>query len=307
MNSNLLTSVPNLKIFRDNHVHQDFNKSYHKRKSKKLKRNPSTTNQSVNSAPTPAANPNPNESMVRDLALDRSASDLNLHSSNALRNSFIIEEDEAADEPPLLPPTAAAANTRPETAFELPFAELVYLNLADNQIEEEDDLISLVSWPMLNEIIIYGNPIVYNNVGLPPLLKQYLVDRLGVNLQRTRPLRALKTPLLLPQREHRIVEETVPKIPKMPVELRMLTYYQDEAGSSSGRRLDSGQASLDERSIKVIFIPKLMLGSLCRKNNAEEAGKNSFGLYKRNIETQAFIAINEPLTLYPKITDNLKQ
>ena len=71
-----------------------------------------------------------------------------------------------------------------EKPYDLPFGELVYLNLADNQIEEEDDLIALVSWPMLNEIIIYGNPIVYNNVGHPPLLKQYLVDRLGINLQR---------------------------------------------------------------------------------------------------------------------------
>lgn len=52
------------------------------------------------------------------------------------------------------------------------------------KISEEDDLIALASWPMLNEIIIYGNPIVYNNVGYPPLLKQYLIDRLGINVQK---------------------------------------------------------------------------------------------------------------------------
>jgi hypothetical protein len=114
------------------------------------------------------------------------------------------------------------------------------------KIEEEDDLISLVSWPMLNEIIIYGNPIVYNNVGHPPLLKQYLIDRLGINLQRQRPLKALKTPLLLPQRDHRIIETSVPKIPKMPIEMRMLTYHdsiEDSSSSGHARLLSSNNTS----------------------------------------------------------------
>lgn len=103
---------------------------------------------------------------------------------------------------------------------------------------------------MLNEIIIYGNPIVYNNVGHPPLLKQYLIDRLGINLQRQRPLKALKTPLLLPQRDHRIIDTSVPKIPKMPVELRMLTYTEDNtsSGSANGapRLLSSGASSTSQ-------------------------------------------------------------
>ena len=52
------------------------------------------------------------------------------------------------------------------------------------QISEEDDIIAIASWPMLNELIIYGNPIVYRNVGYPPLLQQYLIDRLGINIKR---------------------------------------------------------------------------------------------------------------------------
>lgn len=101
---------------------------------------------------------------------------------------------------------------------------------------------------MLNEIIIYGNPIVYNNVGHPPLLKQYLIDRLGINLQRQRPLKALKTPLLLPQRDHRIIDTSVPKIPRMPVELRMLTYTEDNvsSGSAAPRLLSSGASSTSQ-------------------------------------------------------------
>jgi hypothetical protein len=59
---------------------------------------------------------------------------------------------------------------------------------------------------MLNEIILYGNPIVYNNVGYTPLIKKYLVERLGINVQRQRPLRPLRAqPVVVPQRESRMV------------------------------------------------------------------------------------------------------
>lgn len=265
MNSNCLTCVPSLKIFRDNHVVQEFNKSYHKRKAKKYS-DLKSRRTSFNSG---ADNNKLNETMVKDLTVERSNSEMNMHSSNILRNSFIIEEDEeavaAADEAEVnenlehltdvkssrgaespvkkVAPNQSELAEMMEKSFDLPFSELVYINLADNQIQEEDDLISLVSWPLLNEIIIYGNPIVYNNVGHPPLLKQYLIDRLGINLQRTRPLKALKTPILLPQRDHRIIEDQVPKIPKMPVEMRMLTYYTDSDSDSRRTHLSSNSTS----------------------------------------------------------------
>ena len=34
LNGNNITCIPNLKIFRKNHVYQEFNKSYYKRKNK---------------------------------------------------------------------------------------------------------------------------------------------------------------------------------------------------------------------------------------------------------------------------------
>ena len=104
---------------------------------------------------------------------------------------------------------------------------------------------------MLNEIIIYGNPIVYNNVGYPPLLKQYLIDRLGINIHRIRPIKPLKTPILVPQREHRLVDSNVPKVPKMPVEMKMLTYYQDpnqSSNSSSNRNDNPTNSNTNSRS-----------------------------------------------------------
>lgn len=119
------------------------------------------------------------------------------------------------------------------------------------KIEEEDDLIAISSWPMLNEIILYGNPIVYNNVGYPPLIKKYLVERLGISVHRQRPLRPLRAqPTVIPQRESRLVDSQVPKIPKMPVDMRMIAYYHealennvdDERAASDRSNLSSAES-----------------------------------------------------------------
>lgn len=164
---------------------------------------------------------------------------MNIHNSNTFRNSFILEEEEEEEENNIEEianlSTVDQSNTKQSVIstenfdqnFELPFPELVFINLADNQIAEEDDLIAIASWPLLNEIILYGNPIVYNNVGLTPLIKQYLVDRLGINIQKIRPLKPLKMPVNVPQREHRFVDTKVPKVSKVPIENKMLTYYQE--------------------------------------------------------------------------------
>ena len=195
--------MPNLKIFRDNHVVQEFNKSYHTRKSKrappaatsgggaggKLTSAASSNAMRNNKIATSTDRPTSNESMVRDLTIEqRVNSEINMHSSNVLRNSFIIEEDEEAqaeeeediggeEEDAITNANtmsnsnnrasgqtitetrsrgqspakkladsvhsagAAAANVASpaagdmlDKAFELPFSELVYINLADNQV-----------------------------------------------------------------------------------------------------------------------------------------------------------------------------
>ncbi len=180
----MLTSVPNLKIFRDNHVVQEFNKSYHNRKAKKAPANSiksSINRKSTNSIDKTTSN----ESIVKDLAVEQRV-ESRMHSSNILRNSFIIEEDEekaeelvddaAEDEDITNTNTNSNTNDRIsgttltttelsrsrgqsptkkilseintnmgasptaitgdmlDKAFELPFSELVYINLADNQV-----------------------------------------------------------------------------------------------------------------------------------------------------------------------------
>jgi hypothetical protein len=40
--------------------------------------------------------------------------------------------------------------------------------------------------------------------------------------------------VLVPQREHRMIENNVPKVPKIPVDMKMLTYFQEAIESSTG-------------------------------------------------------------------------
>lgn len=112
--------------------------------------------------------------MVKDL--DRPSSEMNIHHSNILRNSFILEEEEndnsemtdheneggglqhqkqeqqhhnkshaqASNRPissthfaaPSMSPVQESVNEF-EKKFELPFPELLYINLADNQVLQE--------------------------------------------------------------------------------------------------------------------------------------------------------------------------
>ena len=61
---------------------------------------------------------------------------MNIQHSNALRNSFILEEDEEEldEEQTLLPTPQEDESSNGEKSFELPFPELVFINLADNQV-----------------------------------------------------------------------------------------------------------------------------------------------------------------------------
>ncbi len=143
MNSNNITCIPNLKIFRKNHVHQEFNKSYFKRRGKAAN-NREKTRSATSSRKT--IDMKLNESIVKDL--DRPSSEMNIHNSNMLRNSFILEENE--DDTHLLDTTTELTQIEEnkklsnsnsienfETAYDMPFPELVFVNLADNQVYKE--------------------------------------------------------------------------------------------------------------------------------------------------------------------------
>ena len=68
---------------------------------------------------------------------------------------------------------------------------------------------------------------------------------MGFIFCRVRPLKALKTPILIPQREHRVVENSVPKVPKMPVDMKMLTYFQEAIeASNTASQTNPGRSNL---------------------------------------------------------------
>lgn len=74
--------------------------------------------------------------------LERPNSEMNIHSSNLLRNSFILEENEEETDTNHHNQSDDISNKKATNSstdmngkpFDLPFAELVFINLADNQV-----------------------------------------------------------------------------------------------------------------------------------------------------------------------------
>lgn len=52
------------------------------------------------------------------------------------------------------------------------------------QVEEEEALLAVAAWPVLSELVIHSNPLTTDHSGDPPLLKRFLVDRLGIAIVR---------------------------------------------------------------------------------------------------------------------------
>ncbi|XP_062584370.1 X-ray radiation resistance-associated protein 1-like [Saccostrea cucullata] len=113
------------------------------------------------------------------------------------------------------PPQLLAANLPP-------FPELAYLNLAHNQIAEEEALLAVAAWPMLVELVIHNNPLTSDHSGDPPLLKRFLTARLGIKLVRKAPQPKSKPQVVVPPKRKRKVSSIVPKIPKLTLEERLM-------------------------------------------------------------------------------------
>ncbi|XP_021372100.1 X-ray radiation resistance-associated protein 1-like [Mizuhopecten yessoensis] len=105
-----------------------------------------------------------------------------------------------------------------------PFPELRYLNLARNTITEEEALLAVAAWPMLMELIIHSNPLTTMKSGDPPLLSRFLQDRLGIKLIRKKQNdnSFIKPKVEITQKKSRKVTTIVPKIPKIPLEERLM-------------------------------------------------------------------------------------
>ncbi|XP_035121333.3 X-ray radiation resistance-associated protein 1 isoform X2 [Callithrix jacchus] len=125
-----------------------------------------------------------------------------------------------------------------------PFPELRYLSLAYNKclfptgqcslragtvscfahsqqsawhmIAKEDAVLPVALFPSLCEFVFHNNPLVAHTRGVPPLLKSFLQERLGIHLIRRKTVKS-KHHILMPQKASRKVKTEIPKVPKQPL------------------------------------------------------------------------------------------
>ncbi|XP_067232505.1 X-ray radiation resistance-associated protein 1 [Chanodichthys erythropterus] len=98
----------------------------------------------------------------------------------------------------------------------LPFPELRHLNLANNEIAEEEALLPVALFPKLNELVIHSNPLTTQRSGDPPMLTCFLQDKLGVEITRKKTTARIKRHIKLPVNSKRKVRSTnVPKFPSI--------------------------------------------------------------------------------------------
>ncbi|XP_042543887.1 X-ray radiation resistance-associated protein 1 isoform X3 [Dipodomys spectabilis] len=90
------------------------------------------------------------------------------------------------------------------------------------KISKEDAVLPVALFPSLCELILHNNPLVSHTRGIPPLLKSFLQERLGIHLIRRKLIKA-KHHILMPRKESRKVKSQIPKVPKQPQQLYMVT------------------------------------------------------------------------------------
>ncbi|XP_065800218.1 X-ray radiation resistance-associated protein 1 isoform X6 [Muntiacus reevesi] len=84
------------------------------------------------------------------------------------------------------------------------------------QIAKEDAILPVALFPSLCELIFHNNPLVTHTRGVPPLLKSFLQERLGIHLIRRKIVKA-KHHISMPRKDSRKVKNQVPKVPKQPM------------------------------------------------------------------------------------------
>ncbi|XP_044306108.1 X-ray radiation resistance-associated protein 1-like [Varanus komodoensis] len=111
--------------------------------------------------------------------------------------------EESSPSPCGAPETSCAT---PSSEFVLPLPELRFLSLADNQIEQEEDLLAVALFPSLAELTFYGNPFTTSRSGDPPLLTSFLQNKLGIKTIRKKVSKPEKPRLFIPIKANRKCE-----------------------------------------------------------------------------------------------------
>ncbi|KAK7806824.1 hypothetical protein U0070_010308 [Myodes glareolus] len=124
-----------------------------------------------------------------------------------------------------------------------PFPELRYLSLAYNKIAKEDAVLPAALFPSLCELVFHNNPLVAHTRGIPPLLKSFLQERLGIRLVRRKLVKA-KHHILIPRKESRKVKTHVPRVPRHSLVPHHLSMTTDKPPSSFMQEPELGAEEL---------------------------------------------------------------
>ncbi|KAL7853841.1 hypothetical protein AOLI_G00206850 [Acnodon oligacanthus] len=132
--------------------------------------------------------------------------------------------------------------------FSPPFLQLQYLNLASNEIAEEEALLAVALFPMLSKLVIHSNPLTTQRSGDPPVLTIFLQNRLGINIQRKTSANIVKPHIMLPVNSKRKVKTKIPKVPKVPLITTALTVEMREnvAAASASELLEDTEIQQTE-------------------------------------------------------------
>ncbi|XP_046876878.1 X-ray radiation resistance-associated protein 1 [Hypomesus transpacificus] len=112
-------------------------------------------------------------------------------------------------------------------AFTLPLPELRFLNLANNKIFEEEGLLAVALFPMLNELVIHSNPLTMERSGDPPVLTYFLQERLGIRIVRKKTPEVVKPPLMISADSKRKVKTKIRKVPKASILMTTPTLFDN--------------------------------------------------------------------------------
>ncbi|XP_047546925.1 X-ray radiation resistance-associated protein 1 isoform X4 [Lutra lutra] len=108
------------------------------------------------------------------------------------------------------------------------------------KIAKEDAILPVALFPSLCELIFHNNPLVSHTRGVPPLLKSFLQERLGIHLVRKKIVKA-KHHILMPRKVSRKVKTQVPKVPKQPL---LLHHLPVTAVPSPSKEIPESEAGL---------------------------------------------------------------
>ncbi|XP_022377552.1 X-ray radiation resistance-associated protein 1 isoform X2 [Enhydra lutris kenyoni] len=108
------------------------------------------------------------------------------------------------------------------------------------KIAKEDAILPVALFPSLCELIFHNNPLVSHTRGVPPLLKSFLQERLGIHLIRKKIVKA-KHHILMPRKVSRKVKTQVPKVPKQPL---LLHHLPVTAVPSPSKEIPESEAGL---------------------------------------------------------------